>query len=373
MPKIIMPLALPWDWSADYQKQTCLHLAKKYPVVIYLQEEAHFFLKKKPDHYPRLQNIDFYFPEYYLPFRRFELIEKINQKLAWLIFGFKLGLGRKIVWLFSPHFYEFSQVMSKVGAKVLYDCVDYHSSLNKKIDRQIKSNERQLILAADYFFVNSQALQKLHAPIRRGSLVAQGFRREEFDQVPIATARSKKKSPVIGYIGALNYRLDFKLLWQLIKNNPNWQFEFWGPIQIDQFESTLRTSDWLKLLKKLPNTSWNLTTDRRQLVKVINNFDIGIIPYNISQKLNLYSYPMKLFEYFYLGKPVVSTPILELKTKKLAGLVTIGKNYQEWQTKIANHLASPDNQQITQARQKLARQNSWANKIEMILKTIKLD
>ena len=93
---IIMPFNLPWDWSADYQRQTCLVLNKENFIVAYMHQHAHFFLKRKIYKSPKVKNIHFFTPKYIIPFRRFEFIEKLNQIICIYYLWFIYGLTRKI-------------------------------------------------------------------------------------------------------------------------------------------------------------------------------------------------------------------------------------------------------------------------------------
>jgi len=73
---------------------------------------------------------------------------------------------------------------------------------------------------------------------------------------------------------------------------------------------------------------------------------------------------MKIFEYFYPGKPVVSTPILELK--RLQPYVKIAKNAEEFKEEIKKILKEGWPKEYQQKQKKMAIANSWENKIEKI-------
>jgi hypothetical protein len=73
---------------------------------------------------------------------------------------------------------------------------------------------------------------------------------------------------------------------------------------------------------------------------------------------------MKLFEYFYLGKPVVATPILELANH--SALVNIGNSPEQWQSLIRSALKRPLPTNLKNSQRKLAENNSWKNKIAEI-------
>lgn len=79
---------------------------------------------------------------------------------------------------------------------------------------------------------------------------------------------------------------------------------------------------------------------------------------------------MKLFEYFYMGKPVLSTPIRELTLPKFKNLIKIGKNYLEWESHIHYLLNKPWNKSSQRKQKQMAINNSWDNKVKFILSKI---
>ena len=73
---------------------------------------------------------------------------------------------------------------------------------------------------------------------------------------------------------------------------------------------------------------------------------------------------MKLFEYFFLGKPVVSTPIEELK--RFPKFVKIGNTNEEWEKHIKNLLSKPWPKENQKQQRKLSEENSWRKKVAKI-------
>ena len=101
---------------------------------------------------------------------------------------------------------------------------------------------------------------------------------------------------------------------------------------------------------------------------IISQFNVGMIPYDPKLDFNRYCHPMKIFEYFYLGKPTVSTNIEELK--RFPKFVKIGKNVDEWKKIINKLLANKWPKSYQNEQKELAIENSWQNKIENILSHI---
>jgi len=110
------------------------------------------------------------------------------------------------------------------------------------------------------------------------------------------------------------------------------------------------------------------STDRREIPNIIKQFDVCLIPYDTKQLLVKYSYPMKLFEYFYCKKPVITAPILELK--RFSNLVKIEPSLKSWQTTITSLLTRRQSSQVGQWQRKLSLANGWKNKIINISKVI---
>ncbi len=368
---IIIPFILPWDWSADYQRQTCLELAKTHNVIAYMQKDAIFVFKaliRGKKQYPIQKNITFYQPLYFLPFRRISLIEKLNRLLSFIVFQFfTLRSTNVLLWVFDPECWSF--VYTCLG-KSLYDCVDYAWSRNFSSLKRIKKQERLMLKYATFFIVNSHTLYELHKHLRKADLIAPlGFRLEEF-------RKNKQKNnfsfstnkPIIGYIGAINHRINFPLLLSLVKQNPQWTFVFWGRIQETENSDFIATTRWINRLKREQNVIVGHSEETTEISNVISQYSIGIIPYLSSNMANFYCYPMKLFEYFYMGKPVISTPIDELK--QFDSYVKICESVKEWQNEIQYRLdhAWPTSNKSKQ--RSLAINNSWSQKIKGILEYI---
>lgn len=378
---VVIPFNVPWEWSTDYLNQTAFELSKQDNIVIcYLWGDVKYlgeiFVSGE---YPKLvkrikKDIYLVNPVYIIPFRRFKLIRQLNSSINILFLRFISELisffkrcKKKIFWLFDPNLIF---IYESFGDKyeLLYDCVDYFIAGDKGATALTSRNEKRVCGLSKYVFANSKVLQKHLSKYRKDvCLVPQGFRYQDFKIVGKKGIDFKLKHPVIGFIGGLNNRLDTSLLLPLIKNNPEWNFVLWGPIQKDLSTGNDRLEE-IKDILKLPNVTTGVSNNKRKIPGLVSQFDVGIIPYDISQDFNKYCYPMKVFEYFYFGKPVVSTNIIELK--RFPGLVRIGGSYQEWQTIIRNVLDYPLSNTQKNKMKKLSISNSWGHKVSLVLSSI---
>lgn len=314
---------------------------------------------------------------------KLKVVEKMNRYLSLLhTAAFIKRVNADYLWYFDPADINLTKLI-KHSTKTIYDCVDYFSTLDPELDETIKSNEAQLIKKVDYFFTNSNALKKVKQHIRKAdAVVPQGFDIEAFETKNPPSPKEKKEilsvkrlsksipHPRVGFVGNLTYRLNFKLLRSLIKKMPKISFVFTDAFLPMPADDKFRdTEKLIEEIKSFNNVYLVPRTQSRRVIKeIIKSFDIGIIPYDVSLDFNRYCYPMKLFEYFYIGIPVISTPIEELK--RFAEYVKIGNSSKEWENHINALLSKPWPKKYVAKQRKLAKNNSWENKIEPIIKLI---
>ena len=380
---ILIPFNLPWEWSTDYTNQTAFVLAKKNIVAAYMWGDKFSvkeYLQKKT--LPKIikkqsENLYLFYPTQYIPFKRFRLIRNINQDFNLFLFRvfvsfleYKNNSKGKIIWIFDPNTRFIIDYLDK-SWKVIYDCVDFWSATGKteKEKKIIERTEKDLTIKADLVTAISKVLQKHLQKYRQDVyLVPQGFRLQDFEnQNNYIAPKIKAKKPIIGFAGAVNHRLDYNLLLPLAKRNPNWSFVIWGPV-LEEEKIPDKVKQMKRKLLTLPNVSTGFLKERKKLPGIFKQFDISIIPYDISQDFNKYCYPMKLFEFFYLGKPVISTEIEELK--RFPEFVKIGKDKNEWQEILVSLTNNPWPERLKKRQKKLAEENSWEKKINTITSSI---
>lgn len=111
---------------------------------------------------------------------------------------------------------------------------------------------------------------------------------EEYENIP---------SPIAVYIGALHDWFDVDLVYQSAINLPNYSFVIIGPIERD-----------LSQLEKLNNVYILGQKPHERIAQFLFNADVGIIPFDTKKHKELVESinPLKLYEYFACGLPVVS-------------------------------------------------------------------
>ncbi len=353
---IIFPLAIAWNQCADFQKQTVEHIKKRNNCFVYLGADKSFFFKIKKSH-----NLLLFYP--LTNFLKLKIFDKLFDQINLLFFNFVVKWQLKntkcinIIWLFNSELNYFFKIFKDEKILKIYDFVDF-ADLKNIFNTTKKSN---------LIFANSTILYQFAKTISNNKvvLVPQGFDLKSF-------SNDKKLKPIepstkitISYIGSINFRLDFPLLQKLIQNNPQHNFIFWGPIEYlnKNLDTIYNLETNINKLKKYKNVQFG-HSDRNGVIKVLEKTTIGIIPYNTLLDFNRNCFPMKLFEYFYMGLPVLSTKIEELYRYK--NIIKISNDSKEWNKYINKIMRNgwPAQKRIIQ--RELAKSNSWQKKIKKI-------
>lgn len=309
-----------------------------------------------------------------LPLRRFKTINQLNKSIYFFLLQIYISIkfykrGRKYYfWMFFP------QLIDAIKLKlpwwqVIFDLVDYHDSPIPAEQKILHKQKKYLLSKADYIFSISHSLKELYQKDAKAKIeiVPQGFDLTNF-------AENRKKStidlptdrPLVGFVGQISQRLDFNLLLDLVRSNQQWNFIFVGPKHHESNVASTLMEEKIKQLFKQKNVFYFGKQNRQELLDIIKHFAVCIIPYDAKYDFNRYSYPMKIFEYFFAGKPVVSTEIVELK--RFDGFIKIAKEAEDFGKAINSFLKKPlvddeRNQQLI-----LAQNNTWESKISKISK-----
>lgn len=353
---IILPLWIPWNQCADFQKKTIDHLMKFHKCIVYLDGDKKSFFKIE-----KKQNLTLFYPmRIPVKFGLLNvLIDKVNHKVFEFFVKFYVG-NVTIIWLFNAELKIFFHIFKNAKVK-LYDLVDFSG-----IESMYEG-----ISDANLIFVNSWVLRRfaLQVSKKKVVLVPQGFDLDTFSNTKTFASGGGSHRTVISYIGSINFRFDFHLLHDLIKQNKNCDFVFWGPIQyLDKTQDRLyRTEENIKKLKSYKNVTFG-QSDRKGLIKILKKSTFGIIPYNTLLDFNRNCFPMKLLEYFYMGLPVLSTTIDEVG--RYEGLAFCSNDSSEW-TKFINSIRKKSWPVEKRNKQRaVAQSHSWENKLGKIEKEI---
>ncbi len=365
----------------DFLYQTCRILAKNnLVIVINIQKAKSFkeiienlFHSQSDFQLVKKQEQVYYFtPVLLLPFRRFPTIVKINTVINILIMQLILDIffrqyQKRFLWFFFPQLADLHQYFGKTW-KTIYDVIDFYTSPNLQINQKLDEQKKYLLNTSFLVTTISGTLKSVYLKLHKREIhvVPQGFNQEMFQvskkspHIPLL----QQDKPIIGFIGHINERLDFALLSKLIKKNTQWRFVFVGPKETNINVAITENHDQINEILNHDNVVWIDEQPKNVIPSLINQFSVCMIPYDIQYEFNRYCYPMKVFEYFYAQKPVISTEIIELK--KLQPLLSIARSANDWERELKKLLSSPWSQKNGSLQRKRALENSWEKKLEAI-------
>jgi glycosyltransferase involved in cell wall biosynthesis len=170
-------------------------------------------------------------------------------------------------------------------------------------------------------------------------------------QMAAVMASSK---PVAGYVGALAEWFDYELLGEVAARRADWQFVLIGP-SLD-----LSARERGRNLLGRENVFYLGPRRYEDLPAYLQRFDVAMIPFVINDITQATS-PLKLYEYWAAGKPVVTTPLAECRA---FAEVNLAGNACEFAAALveARRLASAAS--YRERLRQLAFQHSWAVRAE---------
>lgn len=301
-------------------------------------------------------------PAVALPYgNKMESINEINHRLIaspLQEYIGELGFEEYILWVYTPNGYPFINLLKPVVS--LYDCVDEYSAFPGAWKGITMKMEARLIKNVDLVVTSAESLY--HSKKGKNTNTHHVPNVGDFDHFNKAAScepakRIKDlKKPVVGFIGALNYKMDEYLLKELVENNPDWTFAFVGPNRGFKMERFIN----------FPNVNFLGRKPIEELPSYIAGFDVCIIPYKVDNYTTGVM-PIKFFEYLASGKPVVSTNIPELG--RFSELVDVTASYEQFATAIERRINNDPPEQ-RKWRIDLARSNSWETRIREILELL---
>jgi glycosyltransferase involved in cell wall biosynthesis len=168
-------------------------------------------------------------------------------------------------------------------------------------------------------------------------------------------------NPRIVYAGAINRKLDFKMVAELAGARPEWHWVFIGRVQLDDDEESLR--DWHACIA-LPNVHHLDGKDAAALPAYLHHADVNVMCYRVDGNgWWLRGSPLKLHEQLAVGRPVVGAALDAVRP--FAHVLDVVRTHEEWMAAIERALTSGG--VGTPARRRaVALQNSWDRRIDVL-------
>ncbi len=173
------------------------------------------------------------------------------------------------------------------------------------------------------------------------------------ERLPVHEKIKDLPKPVVGYLGTIERRIDYELMEEVVKQNPDKSFVFAGPVWDAYLSDPLREYTNVHMLGHIPYS---------EAPMMVKGFDVAIIPFKTDEVSNTI-FPLKLFEYLSAGKPVVITEFNQDLKDFTEDAVTYCGDAASFSQGIELALAENTPDKVGE-RLELAGKNSWANRAE---------
>lgn len=211
----------------------------------------------------------------------------------------ELGGSEVIAWYYTPMALG-ALPENLTPSLTIYDAMDELANF-RGAPRELRDQERLLMNIADLVFAGGPSLyeaRKFRHP--RTFCFPSGVEASHFRQPQRAQPRElvELASPIIGFYGVLDERIDFDLVGGIADARPDWSIVMIGPVvKIDGSQLAHR-----------PNIHYLGMKRYEDLPQYLAHFDAAILPFAINEATRFIS-PTKTLEYLAGGKPVISTAI----------------------------------------------------------------
>lgn len=304
-----------------------------------------------------------YTPLVFLPFPHNPLANRINGRAlhktiqSWMRW---LNISKPIVWIGTPSLAALTAVQGLNPRLIIYDCLDNFPLFHSAPLRIIEA-EQQIVAQAELVFAAaSELFERMKTMNPHTFLLPNAVDYAHFAGAPSSDYPADllpARYPILGYVGEMAHWFDFDLIARVALEHPAWTIVLIGPLHQDA-----------RRVAHLPNVQFLGRKSYADLPKYVSRFDVCLLPFKINALTSAVS-PIKLYEYLAAGKPVVSTPLREVIPFR--GVVEIA-SHTDFATAIQRALETGAHQDKIEERLAVARQNTWDDRVQEILRLIQL-
>ena len=223
---------------------------------------------------------------------------------AWALSRGGGAAGPRVLWLTHPDLV--GQVDRIRHDLLVYDAMDPFDAFAASL-AGAREREQALLERADVVFSGGRSMHERIAPRRSDALcLPSGVEVEHFaralapETAPAEELRDAP-GPVVGYIGAVDERMDWDLIDAVCRRRPDWTFALIGPLV-----------GMARCPATAPNCRYLGARDYGRLPEYLKAMDVATIPWVVND-LTVRLSPTKTPEYLAAGRPVVSAAIPDVE------------------------------------------------------------
>ncbi|MDY6941298.1 MAG: glycosyltransferase, partial [Cyanobacteriota bacterium] len=263
-----------------------------------------------------------------------------------------------IAWV-CPVCFEFPELADEFKFPfVIADLIDDQRqwTIKPSYEAKLNQNYRSTLEKADLAFTNCEpvreAFSEFHDDI---TVVPNGA--EVFDDLQSCAKPSELESlqgPIVGYVGNLSDRIDMDLLRYIAIQKPNWNLVIIG---------SAHGSSQIFELEELSNIHLLGVKKYDEAVKFIQHFDVAIIPH-LANELTRSMNPLKLYVYYAIGVPIVTSEIPNIE--EFSGNIHVASNHPDFVKCIERSIDRGHVPPDRRSQDKLLQKIDWRTRISTI-------
>jgi protoporphyrinogen oxidase/glycosyltransferase involved in cell wall biosynthesis len=357
VPLLVCHCHLRWDWVYQRPQHVMTRLAQHWPVIV---EEEPLFDDRAPglDVLAVATNVTVLRP-HRRPYEDFDLGGMVEDYVRAM-----RGDRPLVRWFYSPMFAPYGDRLGG-GQVVVYDCMDELASFAGAPDG-LGEAEARVLERADVVFTGGRALYEAkrdrnpNVHCFPSAVEAGHFARALDPGLSISEDLAGLEKPVFGYYGVIDERLDYELIARLAEAPGVGSVVLVGPvIKVDP-----------ERLPRSPRLHYLGQKAYGELPGYLKGFDVCVMPWAMNDATRTIS-PTKTLEYMAAGKPIVSTPVLDV-VRNHGDLVDIGASVEEF-IRLATTALNRHNGDRADAERRRAEENGWDATAGAMRKLIELE
>ncbi len=218
------------------------------------------------------------------------------------------GMRPERTWAwFCPVVWDAPDLIERIGfAGVVSDLIDDQRAWdsNGPQTERLDNNYRRTLAASDIAFANCEPLAETMAHYADDIHVVPNGAERFVDRAPGARPAGLDgiAGPIAGYVGNLRDRVDWLLLQEVAAAMPDVSFVLAGPGGDNPNAHSLA---------RFPNVHLPGVVPYEALPHWLAHFDVGLVPH-VNNRLTARMNPLKVYNYFAAGLPIVSTEVANL-------------------------------------------------------------
>jgi len=362
-PPIIVHCHLCWDWVWQRPQQFISRLSQRHKVLFIEtigpdpELAAPLARFRQLPEFPNITVLRLQFPKWrwddgdYIDLERRRLVQDF------LSGPFGKGFENPIQWFYDPMAVPaFCGQMGEI--LTVYDCMDELSRF-RGAPPQIVEREAELLERADLVFTGGRRLFELKSQFHDNchfygcGVDGEHFGKARAAETVVPPELASVPSPVLGYFGVIDERMDYELLEQLAEARPHWSMVMVGPAtKVDP-----------KLLPRKPNLHWLGQRAYDSLPAFCKGFDLCLMPFALNEATE-YINPTKALEYLATGREIISTAVPDV-VHNFGSVVRIARTREEFLLLCEAALEQPDRERIARGL-RMAQKNSWDAIVECL-------